>query len=468
MNNQIDKEFSQTENLALTPLLQRIESLGTDISQSKAELDDVNKTAAQLSKAMHLLETALESVHASNGHVRTAVTTSKDQTEVVHEAMSSARHVMTHALRNIEQLSSAVIAMNGQLEGLESSLKSVREFSSSIDGIARQTNLLALNATIEAARAGEAGRGFAVVAGEVKALSRETGKVTEQIDQTIAHLGEETKALTTLGTAALQHVSGVEESTNAFTEVFSELDTSIELIAQSTATIGDACNSSDEDTTRLTGEVGEMAQIVDRNHEMLTSISEGMMQTAINSDAILADVAIADPDGETAQIIDDVQWGASEISRQFTAALEAGKVTLSQLFDRNYVHIDGTNPKQYLTEFTQIAEQLLPAIQEPLLNKHEKTVLCVATDPNGYIPTHNAQYSKPQRDDPVWNMANCRNRMIFSDRVGLASGQNEKPFLLQTYRRDMGGGKFALLKDISAPIYIEDLLWGNLRIAYRV
>jgi methyl-accepting chemotaxis protein len=39
---------------------------------------------------------------------------------------------------------------------------------------------------------------------------------------------------------------------------------------------------------------------------------------------------------------------------------------------------------------------------------------------------------------------------------------------LQTYRRDMGGGQFVLMKDISAPITVNGRHWGGLRLAIRV
>jgi methyl-accepting chemotaxis protein len=88
-------------------------------------------------------------------------------------------------------------------------------------------------------------------------------------------------------------------------------------------------------------------------------------------------------------------------------------------------------------------------------------------DRNGYLPTHNRKFSQPQGKDPEWNAANCRNRRIFNDRVGLRAGKSTAPFVLQIYRRDMGGGAFALMKDLSAPIYVNGRHWGGFRIGYK-
>ena len=68
----------------------------------------------------------------------------------------------------------------------------------------------------------------------------------------------------------------------------------------------------------------------------------------------------------------------------------------------------------------------------------------------------------------MWNTANCRNRRIFDDRVGLAAGRNTKPFLLQLYRRDMGGGKSVMMKDLSVPITVRGRHWGGFRMGYRL
>jgi methyl-accepting chemotaxis protein len=107
-------------------------------------------------------------------------------------------------------------------------------------------------------------------------------------------------------------------------------------------------------------------------------------------------------------------------------------------------------------------------VQEKLLSLSDKVVFCIAADRNGYIACHNRQYNQPQRaGDVAWNTAHCRNRRIFNDRTGLASGRNTRPFLLQTYRRDMGGGQFIVMKEAAAPITVGGRHWGGLRLAFK-
>ena len=78
------------------------------------------------------------------------------------------------------------------VEKLVHATQKIGEVMALIQTIAGQTNLLALNATIESARAGEAGKGFAVVANEVKALSAQTAKATEDITSQIEAIRDAT------------------------------------------------------------------------------------------------------------------------------------------------------------------------------------------------------------------------------------------------------------------------------------
>lgn len=109
-----------------------------------------------------------------------------------------------------------------------------------ISSVADQTNLLALNATIEAAWAGEAGKGFAVVANEVKGLAKETTKSTEDINNKIGMIQQETKT----ATDAIAHIV---QSVDHVNDVFSAMAAAVE---EQTAT-----------TAEITRNVTEAAQI---------------------------------------------------------------------------------------------------------------------------------------------------------------------------------------------------------------
>ncbi|WP_225616003.1 methyl-accepting chemotaxis protein [Methylomonas albis] len=89
--------------------------------------------------------------------------------------------VLQFFIDHILQISKQSMEMVGVINDVGGHMAHVEKLLGDVQRIADQTNLLALNAAIEAARAGEAGRGFAVVAGEVRNLSKNSDKFSEEI-----------------------------------------------------------------------------------------------------------------------------------------------------------------------------------------------------------------------------------------------------------------------------------------------
>ncbi|MCH2078099.1 MAG: hypothetical protein MK180_14680 [Rhodobacteraceae bacterium] len=124
-----------------------------------------------------------------------------------------------------------------------------------------------------------------------------------------------------------------------------------------------------------------------------------------------------------------VQSVAAQISQQFTSAVADSVISEDDLFDTAYTSIADANPRQFKTHFKHFTDQVLPELQEAALDFDESVVFCGAVDLNGYLPTHNHKFSRPQSDDPVWNAAHCRNRRIFDDSVRLKAGRSISLFL---------------------------------------
>ncbi len=169
--------------------------LGKEACEAAVNIGWLSHDFSEVAQSTVSISSAVEQMAASIAELSTVSAGSATQTENARDTMRSCindSRAAVEAMNNIQGQSSKI---GDQVSVLQSAVDQIGEMATSIDSIARQTNLLALNATIEAARAGEAGRGFAVVAAEVKTLSVETGKATQEIRSRVEALTREMREI---------------------------------------------------------------------------------------------------------------------------------------------------------------------------------------------------------------------------------------------------------------------------------
>ena len=448
-------------------LANRIGTLGVELADVAGNLQEVaGRVSGQAERFGHLQKTAETMVAANRDIASASGAVQSAATEAVGEIGQSRAAVET-AVQHIAGLIEAVKRIELRLGDVGAALAQVAKVSGSIEAIAKQTNLLALNATIEAARAGAAGRGFAVVASEVKSLAEATRQATHLIGDTVRDLdGQIGNLIGASGDASLRAKSAG-EGAQQIQGIIVRVQDGFTAVGREIDGVAKAASSNLAHCDTVIEELGNLAKGVDLSSTDLKRADDRVAKLLELSEGLIELIADSGVETSDAALIRVVVDTAKQISKAFETAIERGDITVDQLMDEKYREIAGTNPKQYLTDYVAFTDRILPAIQDPIQKIDPRVVFCVAWAKGGYLPTHNPNYRLPQGPDPVWNNANCRNKRLFNDRAVKKVAANKKPFLLQTYRRDMGGGNFVLMKDVSSPICVRGRHWGAFRMGFR-
>jgi len=245
-------------NTEVAEVLQTMAASATELEATSqvmsATAEETAVQASVVSDAVTHMASNMQSVGAATGQLSSAV-------EVINDRTVNSVHIA-------EDARDKALRTNRSVETLTQTVAKIGDVVSLINDIAAQTNLLALNATIEAARAGDAGKGFAVVAGEVKNLSNQTARATEEISSQIKAVQQETQAA----------VGAIGE----ITEIIAQMSDLAQGVSSSVAEQGLA-----------TSEIAENIQQVSGGFDEISSNVEGVNQAAGETGRAAEDVLSA-------------------------------------------------------------------------------------------------------------------------------------------------------------------------------
>lgn len=151
--------------------------------------------------------------------------------------------------------------------------------------------------------------------------------------------------------------------------------------------------------------------------------------------------------------------GAKAVSRILEEAVDNAALSITDVFDVDYIPVPDTDPKKYRTKYDAYMDKAILDLEDVFL-KNPSVVFAVAVDVNGYLPTHNTRYQQPLTDDKEKDKVGNRTKRLFNDPVGLKAAKNAVEGFIQVYQRDTG----ETMWDIDSPIVVKGRTWGNFRI----
>ncbi len=459
--------IEQPDGNAINMVARNCGSLAIECSDVSGYVAGVSDRISSNLKTLDALEEVTSRLMADQARVADSTDEARLLAEQAREKLGQGRAAIEDTIRVFSGLTELVVQLGDRMAGFAEAMTQVQRVSSSIESIANKTNMLALNATIEAARAGEAGKSFAVVAAEVKKLAHDTRTATSEIASTVASLTREAEAVTTeikAGVDRSREARGsfttINETVRDVADLVAMVDRQTDGIAQSTGIIQQSVDSVKSGLSDFAADArangGQLREAQDRLTR-LESLSGDMLDRLASCGVRIDDTSF----------IEASQAACTELSAIIEKAIARGEISEADVFDTSYVPMPGTNPTQYATRFCDFADDRIRPILDRIMASDTRTVGCVMSDINGYLPTHITERSQPQGPDPKWNAEHCRNRRNFIDDATRRAIESDKEAMLVTYRMNLGEGRYLPVKNVFVPLYVNGRRWGNFELAYR-
>lgn len=191
--------------------------------------------------------------------------------EIIQKAYAM-RTVSDQGKENIKNLSisqddlrDVIQKITDQIYVLLDKTKVINEITEVLYGIANQTNLLSLNASIEAARTGEAGLGFAVVAHEIRNLSEESRRASENINHSVNEINVELAQLRDLIATSTSAFDSQKSTVEQVVTSFEQINQNVESFVSSQNAFHTDFHEISKEKDVLIDSINNIATVIDES-----------------------------------------------------------------------------------------------------------------------------------------------------------------------------------------------------------
>jgi methyl-accepting chemotaxis protein len=268
--------------------------------------------------------------------------------------------------------------------------------------------------------------------------------------------------------------SGVDQSSRAeqqletVTEVLQEtthlvtlLDETSDKVAQGSAEVHAKGQQVRDALDRVVGSVRD-------NSTMLEVTRDSIVTMERTSNALFNAVISAGVSPRDTEIVELAAGFRDELVAITEAALEAGELTMAQLFDTDYRLVPGSNPERFRTSLSDWADANWRPLFDRVRLSHPSVIMNSAADMNGFLPTHVTEHSR----DPIGELAHdtkyCRNGRILLDECDKQAKKSSAPFFMTVYRQEGDGTNYVVVRNVYSPVVIQGRRWGDMEVAYQI
>ena len=429
-------------------------------------VEAVIRSSEVLREEHEALRGTVKALEADQNKVAEASDEARLLSERAIERLGEGTALIQSSLAQINSLLELVDTLGQHVTSFSAAMEQVRRSAKDIEDIADTTNILALNATIEAMRAGDAGRTFAVVASEVKSLANDTRKATVDIAQTIDALGEEASVVigrieqgSQASGDAKASVAQIEKTISSVGELVEEVDRQNDVIARSTGTISSHVGA-------VQDVLASFDQAAIHNETQLQGAHKRMEELEMTASEMFDRIVQAGLSPQDSAMVDAAQQFAREMVELTEAAIDAGELSESALFDHDYQKIPGTNPQLFRTRLSDWAAKNWQPKYDQIIATDSRMQASVCTDINGFLPTHHSDRSRTPTGDVTHDTAFCRNGRILMDTLDKKAKVSTAPYMMAVYRQEGDGKNYRVVRNVFVPMYIKGKRWGDFEVAY--